>query len=100
MRIDSHGDELRQLQVGSDHAEGSELGIRQFRGQLGDPAQRIRKTQIAGHGHHGIEQPVQLAFHADHGLGPIDQFLQQDVQAQPVQARNGRVPGVHCVGNA
>jgi hypothetical protein len=81
VRVDADGHELDEVAaLGAEDAERGVLRVGQVRGELGDPAQRVRQAQVARDREHGVEQPVHLLLGVEDLLGTVDELTQQGVE--------------------
>lgn len=80
---DAHGEELGELLVVADDAEGSVLRVHEDHGRLDDAAQHLWQVQLPAHRHDRLEEPVQPVPGAADLVDPHLQLFEQFVQSEP-----------------
>ena len=82
-------DELGQPAVGCDHSERRVAGADELPGRFDDAAQHHGQRQVPADHLVGAQQTAQPALGGDDLLRPLDELLQQLVELQSRQVREG-----------
>ncbi|MFJ7777034.1 hypothetical protein [Streptomyces yangpuensis] len=83
---DADREELGQLLVLADDAEGAVLGVHQHDRGLDDAVQHLRQVQFPSDGHDGFQKPVQPVAGSTDLVDACLEFVEEFVQPQPRQA--------------
>ncbi len=84
---DADGEELGELPVVADDAQGSVLRVHQDDGGFDDAPQNLRKVELPADGHHGFKEPVEPVPGAAHLVDADLELFEQFVQPEPRQPR-------------
>ncbi len=84
---DADGEELGELLVVADDAQGSVLRVDQDDGGFDNSLQNLGKVELAADGHHGFEEPVEPVPGAAHFVDTDLELFEQFVQPEPRHPR-------------